>query len=134
VTVGETAEITEIIEGRGSKVVEEDDCAVRWGNAGLYVLSTPAILGTMETVCVDLMAPKLEPGEMTVGVDVHLEHLAPTPMGDTVTFDVVLKRDGRTIDVEFTATDSRGTVVSTGTHKRAVINRDRFLAKLATLT
>ena len=123
-----------IIEGRGSKVVEEDDCAVRWGNEGLYVLSTPAILGAMEKVCVDLMAPKLAPGEMTVGVDVHLEHLAPTPMGDTVTFDVVMTCDGRNIDVDFTATDSRGTLVSRGTHKRAVINRDRFLAKLVTTT
>lgn len=125
--------MTETIKGSGSKVVEEDDCATRWGNEGLHVLSTPAILGSMEKVCVDLMASRLEPGEMTVGVDVHLEHLAPTPKGDTVTFEVVMERDGRNIDVEFVATDSRGTVVSKGTHKRAVINKDRFLAKLAAM-
>ncbi|WP_018680224.1 thioesterase family protein [Actinokineospora enzanensis] len=121
----------EIITGRVDKVVEEGDCAVGWGNEGLYVLSTPAILGNMERVCVDLMTPRLAPGEMTVGVDVHLAHLAPTPMGDLVTFEVVLDRDGRDIAVRFTATDSRGTVVSRGTHKRAVIDRDRFLARLA---
>lgn len=125
--------VVETIEGSGSKLVEEDDCATRWGNEGLHVLSTPSILGSMEKVCVDLMAPKLEPGEMTVGVDVQLAHLAPTPKGDTVTFEVVMRRDGRTIDVEFVATDSRGTVVSKGTHKRAIINKDRFLAKLAAM-
>ncbi|MEU4249950.1 hotdog domain-containing protein [Amycolatopsis sp. NPDC026612] len=118
------------IEGRDSRVVEEDDCAVRWGNEGLYVLSTPAILGGMERVCVAAIAAELEPGEMTVGVDVHLEHLAPTPMGDTVTYDVVMKRHGRGIDVDFTVTDAGGVVVSRGTHRRAVIDKQRFLGKL----
>lgn len=128
---GRSVTMAETIEGQASVVVEENDCAVRWGNEALYVLSTPAILGAMEKLCVDLMTPRLAPGEMTVGVDVQLAHMAPTPMGDTVTYRVTLIRDGRNIAVEFTATDSRGTVVSSGTHRRAVIDRDRFLAKLA---
>jgi fluoroacetyl-CoA thioesterase len=120
-----------VIEGRSSRVVEEKDCASRWGNEDLHVLSTPAILGTMEQVCVDVLAPTLEAGEMTVGVSVQMSHLAPTPLGDTVAYDVVVARRGRHINVEFVVTDSRGTVISKGHHERALINKDKFLNRLA---
>ena len=119
------------VQGRLSRVVEEADCATRWGNDGLYVLSTPAILGHMEQACVHALSPTLQDGEMSVGVSVRLSHLAPTPLGDTVTYEVSLSRERRRVDVDFVVTNSRGTVVSEGSHERAVIDKARFLDRLA---
>jgi fluoroacetyl-CoA thioesterase len=120
----------ERLRGQDSLIVEAEDSAVRWGNDGLHVLSTPSILGRMEQVCVATLSPILEPGQMTVGVHVDLHHLAPTSVGETVRYDVELTRRDRGFDVEFTVTDSRGTTVGRGSHRRAVIDRDAFIAKL----
>jgi fluoroacetyl-CoA thioesterase len=121
---------TEQWSTRTSRVVRAEDCATRWGNAGLEVLSTPAILGTMEQVCVDLAAAFLEDGEMTVGTRVEMTHEAATREGAEVMYDVTLTRAGRRIEVGFTVTDTDGTVVSRGRHQRAVILTQRFLDHL----
>jgi predicted thioesterase len=113
------------------RTVEERDCATQWGNDGLHVLSTPAILGTMEQLCVQLLAPTLHAGQMTVGVRAELHHRAPTPLGAAVAYTVTVTEAARRIRIAFTVTDDAGTVVCTGTHDRAVIEVAAFQAALA---
>lgn len=118
---------------RLTRTVTEDDCATRWGNTDLYVLSTPAILGTMEQACVAALTPSLASGQLTVGIHVDLHHTAAALVGDEVTYEVQLSRRDRFIQVEFTVTDDNQTVISHGTHRRAIIDQDRFLEKLRTV-
>lgn len=121
----------EAMTGACAHIVRAQDCATQWGNEGLTVLSTPAILGIMEQTCVDVLAPTLEPDQMTVGVEVHMHHTAPAALDETDTFEVSLVRTGRNIEVEFSVTDAAGTVVSNGSHRRTVISKTRFLDRLA---
>ncbi|MGX7828035.1 thioesterase family protein [Actinokineospora sp. 24-640] len=118
------------LAGNATHVVRERDCATQWGNEGLTVLSTPSILGLMEQTCVETLAATLEPGQMTVGAAVTMSHEAPSKLGEAVTYGVEIERRGKSIDVVFTVSNADGTVVSRGTHKRAVIDRARFLARL----
>lgn len=107
------------------------DCASQWGNEGLHVLSTPAMLGHMEQLCVDTLAPHLRDSQITVGIAVSMRHLAPAGLGEPVTYEVVTDAVGRKMNFSFRATDSSGRLLSDGTHQRAVVDVAAFLASLA---
>src|SRR5512137_1451855 len=49
------------------------------------VLCTPALIGFLERTAREALAPALEPGESSVGTEIEISHLAPTPAGQTVT-------------------------------------------------
>ncbi|MEV4727625.1 MULTISPECIES: thioesterase family protein [Micromonospora] len=119
------------VEGERTRVVREDDCATRWGNEGLMVLSTPAMLGLMEQTCVEVLAPVLSSGEMTVGVGVTLTHAAAAGRGEPVTYRVALTVAGRDVDVDFTVVGPTGTVLGHGSHRRRIVDRAAFLRRLA---
>lgn len=118
------------VEGERTRVVREDDCATRWGNEGLMVLSTPAMLGLMEQTCVEVLAPVLAAGEMTVGVGVTLTHAAAAGCGEPVAYRVALTVVGRDVDVDFTVVGPTGTVLGHGSHRRRVVDRAAFLRRL----
>ncbi|XTZ15354.1 thioesterase family protein [Micromonospora echinospora] len=115
---------------RATRVVTSDDSAERWGNTGLAVLSTPAILGATEQLCAEAMRELLAPGEMSVGVDVTMRHRAPSPVGGTVEYLVAADRVGRQTEFTFEVRDERGTLLCAGTHSRAVVDVDRFRRRL----
>ena len=113
-------------------VVTTPDCASQWGNDGLHVLSTPAILGNMERLCVEALAPYLAAGQMTVGTAVSMRHLIPASIGEAVTYEIAADAFDRKMSFSFRATDSSGQLLSDGTHQRAVVDQAAFLARLGT--
>ena len=118
------------LEGRRVLTIRASDCASEWGNDGLDVLSTPAIIGHMERLCVDTLSPRLDPGEMTVGTGVQMRHLGPANLGEDVTYQVTADGSGRKISMTFQVTDADGRLLSDGTHQRAVVDKAAFLTKL----
>ena len=102
------------------QTVKLGDCASQWGNPGLEVLSTPAVLGNMERICAEAMAPYLESGEITVGVKVTMNHRAPTPLDSDIEYYVSAPAVDRKTEFSFKVRDENGTVVCEGTHMRAV--------------
>jgi fluoroacetyl-CoA thioesterase len=114
----------------GTVVVAEADCATRWGNEGLLAFSTPAMLGHMERVCVEALAPLLPAGAMTVGTSATLRHLAPTPAGAEVRIRVRLVEPGdRRLVFAFEADDPWGRV-GEGVHERYVVDEASFRERL----
>ncbi|MEZ6066159.1 MAG: enoyl-CoA hydratase-related protein [Planctomycetaceae bacterium] len=100
-------------------------------SGGATVLSTPSLINLMEHAARQLMVPYLEPGEETVGVWLEVEHLAATPLGQTVTAEARLTAmDGRSLDFEIIAHDA-AEQVGRARHRRALIKLQRFAAKLA---
>jgi predicted thioesterase len=95
------------------------------------VLSTPWLLSVMETAAYQALLPHLDDGESSVGTGFQFEHLAPTPAGDTIVATAcVTAVEGRRVYFDFEARDSRQ-LVAKGKHVRAVIDKNRFLGKLA---
>ena len=90
------------------------------------VLATPWLIWFLEHTALDLMRPHLEPGEMTVGVQVDVEHLAPTPQGEEVICMArVVHSDGPLVSFQVEARDRHGQIAR-GLHKRRVVNAVRF--------
>ena len=93
------------------------------------VLATPIMIGLMEDAARRLVDPLLDPGQMTVGVNLNVTHLAPPlsacrlPPGPNS-----MAVDGRWLTFKVEAHDDKGKI-GEGTHTRAIINVDRFMAK-----
>ncbi len=99
------------------------------GSGTLDVLATPIMIARMEQAAWTAVAPYLEEGEGTVGTLMNVQHLSPTPVGMSVTCRAELTQvEGRRLVFQVTAQDDRGPV-GQGTHERAVIQNDRFVAK-----
>lgn len=105
--------------------------AIRLGGGAATVFCTPSMIHLMERTARKALDPWLEPGEEQVGVNVNVEHLAATPPGRRVRG--VARVSGVTppfVDFEVTAYDDEE-MIGRGTHRRAVIELDRFQKRLA---
>ncbi|MFQ5732153.1 MAG: thioesterase family protein [Planctomycetaceae bacterium] len=90
------------------------------------VLSTPSLVLLLERTCLELMQPYLEEGDLTVGVQIDLEHLAPSPIGATVTSTArVVQSDGPVVTFQVEARDEKDQLAK-GLHKRRVVNAGRL--------
>ncbi|WP_344980319.1 thioesterase family protein [Streptosporangium fragile] len=112
-------------------MVEKEDTAAKVGSGDVPVLATPRLLALAEQATVQAVAGALDPGQTSVGTRVTLEHLAASAIGTHVEIAVELTEvDGRRLVFGVTARD-RETLVATGTIERVVVDRERFLARLA---
>jgi fluoroacetyl-CoA thioesterase len=96
------------------------------------VFATGFLVGFLEWACIKLVNPHLDwPQEQTVGTHIDVSHQAATPHGLQVTANVeLIKIDGRKLTFKVEAHDSVE-LISTGTHQRFIIDREKFDAKIA---
>jgi predicted thioesterase len=109
-----------------------DEYAVHFmGQEAEPVLATPMLVAWMEMTSRENIAPLLAPGEDTVGVRVHVRHLAATPVGMKVRIvSRLLKVEGRIYTLEVEAFDE-AEKVGEAEHDRAVVNVAKFSARVA---
>src|SRR5262249_34875533 len=85
------------------------------------VLSTPNLIGLIERTARESIEQFLETDERTVGTEIELRHLAPTPQGAHVTITTrVIRVEGRQLSFQVEARDAQE-VIARGVHQRAVI-------------
>jgi fluoroacetyl-CoA thioesterase len=93
------------------------------------VLATPWMIAWMEHACYQAQVPYCEDEETTVGTAIHVDHRAPTTIGETVIAEAVLERvEGRFFIYRVTARNQRQPIGS-GTVHRAVVNVKKFMEK-----
>jgi len=108
-------------------VVDEPATAIALGSGDVPVLGTPKVVALCEQAAVAAVAGVLDSTLTTVGTQINLDHVAPSPIGASVVATAtVVAADDRRIEfiIEVTQEDR---VVATGTHHRAIVNRARFL-------
>jgi fluoroacetyl-CoA thioesterase len=94
------------------------------------VLSTPWLVWFLEHAARNSLLPLLEEGESTVGVVVNIEHIAPTPLGATVTCRArVIYVDGSQVSFQLEAHDEHE-LIARGTHKCRVIKTSRLAKRV----
>lgn len=121
--------LTEGIQGEKTLTVREEITARAVGSGALPVLATPALAALMEGCAHDSLLSYMEAGQGTVGTELHLSHLAPTPVGGQVRCVCTLtKIEGRLFTFELEAYDDAGRI-ATATHTRCLITEDRFMNK-----
>lgn len=105
--------------------------AINVGSGAVEVLGTPAMIALMEKASNLLMDPYFDKGETSVGTHVDVRHMKPTAIGATIKVSAKLTEcvDGRKLTFEIWAEDEEGEV-GRGTLKRAVINKEKFMARL----
>lgn len=95
------------------------------------VLSTPWLIKWLENTAREALRPMLEQGEASVGMEVDIRHLAPTPLGATVQCTArVISAEGSTVTFQVEASDEEE-LIARGVHKRAVISKARFFQRVA---
>jgi fluoroacetyl-CoA thioesterase len=115
--------------GEATLVVATTHTARHLGSGGVDVLATPIMIALMEDAARNLVDPELDPGQMSVGVNLNVTHLAATPLGMRVTARAkLLALEGRKLTFEVEAHDEREKI-GEGTHTRAIINLDRFMTR-----
>ncbi|MFF5173868.1 thioesterase family protein [Micromonospora sp. NPDC000089] len=119
------------LTARVELTVTDDDTARAVGSGDVPVLGTPRVLALAEAATVAALAERMPPGSTSVGTRVELDHLAATPVGRTVVAQARLAAvDGRRLAFDVTVTDGAETVAR-GRVERAVVDRGRFLDRLA---
>ncbi len=95
------------------------------------VFATGFLVGLLEWACIELIAPHLDEGEGSLGIHVDVSHQAATPPGMTITVDTTLERvEKRILTFTVQAHDGQD-LICRGSHRRAIIDVQRFKAKVA---
>ena len=105
--------------------------AVAFAGDGMpAVVSTPHIIQFLERTARHALAPHLEADERSVGIELDIRHLAPTPVGQTIHCTArVMAVDGSKISFQIEARDQHEVIVR-GLHKRAVIRTESFTKRV----
>ena len=91
------------------------------------VFATSRMIAIMELAAARLMKPELGHGELSVGVNVNVNHIAPTPRDETVKVLATYKGLEKKLyqfDIEV---HDPGGVVGSGTHTRAIVKTVRLI-------
>jgi fluoroacetyl-CoA thioesterase len=98
------------------------------------VLSTPSLIGFLEATARLALAECLDAGENSVGIEIEVRHLAPTPPGQTVIcLARVVHVDGSRIAFQLEARDEQE-LIARGYHRRHVVRVASFARRVAAKT
>ena len=113
------------------QTVTEELTATAVGSGALPVFGTPFLAAMMENAAMTCLQNFLEEGQGSVGTHLEISHDAPTPIGMNVWAEAeitAVSENGKMVDFTVKAWDEKGPIGS-GTHTRAIIKNDKFLAK-----
>lgn len=113
--------------------VTDADTAAAVGSGDLAVLGTPRLLAWCEAATCAALADSLSAEQTSVGTRVSLEHLAASPVGETLEVQATVAYvDGRLVRFQVAASHAAdGRVVGHGEVTRVVVDRERFLARVS---
>lgn len=121
ITVGMKAEV--------GTLVEREDTAKEVGSGDLLVYATPCMVALMEGAACEAIAEALCDTQTTVGIALNIEHISATPVGLDVRAEAeVTAVEGKVITFAVRAYDEVGEI-GNGTHKRVIVNSQKFLDK-----
>jgi len=122
-------EITVGMKAITETLVEREDTAKEVGSGDLLVYATPCMVALMEGAACEAIAQALSETQTTVGTALSIEHIAATPVGLEVRAEAeVTAVDGKVITFAVRAFDESGEI-GRGTHKRVIVNSQKFLEK-----
>ena len=112
-------------------IVQEKHSASQVGCGSLRVLATPIMIARIERNSHQLLAEHLPPGYSSVGAQINIRHLAPSPVGSTIRIRSEIQSiEGLRVTFIVQAWDQEEEI-GTGDHTRFVIEEDRFLRRVA---
>ncbi|MPQ31672.1 dihydrolipoamide acyltransferase [Clostridium estertheticum] len=112
------------------QMVEKSDTANSYGSGDLDVYATPAMAALMENAAKNGIKKELPVGYTTVGIEISVKHIKPTPVGVKVRAEAILeKAEGKKLTFKVEAFDDMGKI-GEGTHIRYVVKAEEFIKKI----
>jgi predicted thioesterase len=100
------------------------------GGVEVDVLSTPRLIQLLEAAAIDAIQEHIPSDQLSLGAQVKIKHLSPTPLGMKVTAHALLKEvDKNRLFLLVDAYDERDKVAE-GEHERILVSKERFLQKV----
>ena len=122
-------EITVGMKGEVATLAEREDTAKEVGSGSLLVYATPCMVALMEGAACEAIQEALSDSQTTVGTELNIQHISATPVGLEVRAEAeVVAVEGKVITFEVKAFDEAGEI-GKGTHKRVIVNTQKFLEK-----
>ena len=122
-------EITVGMKGEAFNLVEREDTAYEVGSGSLMVYATPCMVALMEGAACEAIAPALPEGKTSVGTALDITHISATPVGMEVRAEAeVTEVSGKVITFRVAAFDEAGEI-GRGSHKRVIVNPQKFLER-----
>jgi len=117
------------------KFIVSQEHVIDFATGGMpVVLSTPRLVALIERTARESLYPFLDENERTVGAEIEIKHMAPTPLGQNVTIITrVIGGEGKLWDFQFEVRDEHETIAR-GLHKRAIITVESFARRVAKKT
>ena len=121
--------LTTGIKGCLKATVTNEKTAKALGSGELNVFGTPAMIALIEETAWRSVSEHLEDGMGTVGTNLNIAHLAPTPVGMEVTCETTLTQiDRRKLVCDVIVKDEKGEI-GRGNHERFIVDNAKFQAK-----
>jgi fluoroacetyl-CoA thioesterase len=116
--------------GKASQIVTAEDTASSLGSGLVAAFSTPKLLALIENASVAAVKEHIPGNRTTVGVEVHLKHIAATPVGMRVhaESELVEVRD-RKLVFKADAWDEKEKICE-ASHTRVVVYSEHFEQRL----
>ena len=125
--VGDSAEATLTVQPSDTA----EAVAIAAEDAFPAVFATSRMIALMEVAAARAMRPLLEPGQLSVGVALSIEHRAATPLGGHVrAVATYLRPEGKLYRFKVEVFDDAG-AIGGGEHTRAIVATERLLAGAA---
>ena len=122
-------EITVGMKGEVGTTVEREDTALEVGSGSLLVYATPCMVALMEGAACEAIEEALGENQTTVGTALNIEHISATPVCLDVRAEATVTAvEGKVITFDVKAFDEAGEI-GRGTHKRVIINSQKFLER-----
>ncbi|MDE7150105.1 MAG: thioesterase family protein [Bacteroidales bacterium] len=120
------------LTARLEMTVGDSDLACVHGSGSLPVYATPAMVAFMEKTACALLAPYMEDGETTVGIDMAVKHLKATVKGRRVVCTArLVEQDGRKTVFDIEAKEEDAVTIGKARHERFCVLAEPFMQKAA---
>lgn len=115
---------------KSTTTVSNENSALTMGSGNLPVFATPAMVALMENAAMLAVADVLPEGFTTVGSEMNVQHIKPSPVGAKITAIALLTAvEGRKLTFDVSAYDGEEQI-GTGVHVRFMVDIERFVNKI----
>jgi predicted thioesterase len=118
------------LTGKSEIVVRNEDLVSQLGDVEVDVLSTPRVVQLMEEAAIEAIRKFIPSDQLSLGTQVKIKHLSPTPLGLKVVAHALLKEVNKNRLLFLIDVHDEVEKVAEGEHERILVSKERFLQKV----
>jgi len=118
------------LTGKSEMVVRQEDLVSRLGDVAVDVLSTPRLIQLLEEAALAAIQEFIPPDQLSLGTEVRIKHLSPTPLGKKVVAHALLKEAEKNRLLFWVDAYDETEKVAEGEHERVLVSKERLFQRV----